>query len=78
MVNSQYFNYCCGVREVEARYKYNGEELDTVPFGVSTFNQYQKNEYKSLQKYYKIVAQSEPMQNPYSGNSIFVVVFTKK
>lgn len=79
------FEFCCGVVEIGAWYGgYNCHRAVTASrenaFMVATFTNRseQKRAYDALARDFKIVAQTEPVVNPNSGNLVFVVVYTRK
>jgi len=78
MAERRCLNFCCGAVEVRVSGGFDGHELDGYGLGIATFNQNQRERYFQLQNRYKILAQSQPVLNPNSGNWIFAVVFTKK
>lgn len=79
------FAFCCGVAEIGnwiSGYNLHRAEMTASEnaFMVATFTNRseQKRAYDALARDFKIVAQTEPVVNPNSGNRVFVVVYTRK
>lgn len=81
------FTHCCGVDEVGAFYSFKDDVKPAYPdcvvsrsgtgMFISTFidNQDCKDAYEMLSSKHKILFQSEPMLNVYSGRHVFLCVF---